>query len=139
VGGGGERLDRRPPGDEPLEPRLDGSDRRLLEHDFAQPYAVWIGRQRARGRTPRKPAEVIHIMLKEALGGVGGHLFAMAWSRPMSKRLDKGDSPRTCRAQAAGDLVGDIGGQSFKRFGFVQHSIVSRWSEIVGARYAKVS
>jgi hypothetical protein len=35
--------------------------------------------------------------------------------------------------------VGDIGGQSFRRFGFVQHSIVSRWGEIVGERYAKVS
>src|SRR5436305_8715793 len=58
----------------------------------------------------------------------------------MSKRLlDKGDSPRSCRARAAGDLVGHIGGQSFKRFGFVQHSIVSRWPEIVGERYAKVS
>ena len=28
---------------------------------------------------------------------------------------------------------------SFRRFGFVQSSIVSRWSEIVGARYAKAS
>jgi hypothetical protein len=46
---------------------------------------------------------------------------------------------RSCRARAAGDLVGEIGGQSFKRFGFVQHSIVSRWAEIVGERYAKVS
>lgn len=35
--------------------------------------------------------------------------------------------------------MGDIGGQSFRRFGFVQHSIVSRWSEIVGERYGKVS
>src|SRR3954453_22143570 len=58
----------------------------------------------------------------------------------MSKRLlDKEDSPRSCRARAAGDLVGDIGGQSFRRFGFIQHSIVSRWGEIVGERYAKVS
>ena len=58
----------------------------------------------------------------------------------MSKRLtDKGDAPRSCRAQAAGELVGDVGGQSFRRFGFVQHSIVSRWSEIVGTRYSKVS
>jgi hypothetical protein len=58
----------------------------------------------------------------------------------MSKRLpDKEDSPRSCRARAAGELVGDIGGQSFRRFGFVQHSIVSRWGEIVGVRYSKVS
>jgi hypothetical protein len=49
------------------------------------------------------------------------------------------ESPRSCRARAAGDLVSDIGGRSFKRFGFVQSSIVSRWGEIVGERYAKVS
>jgi hypothetical protein len=54
------------------------------------------------------------------------------------KKTDE-DSPRSCRARAAGELVGDIGGQSFRRFGFVQHSIVSRWAEIVGGRYAKVS
>ena len=41
--------------------------------------------------------------------------------------------------RAAGELVGDIGGQSFRRFGFVQSSIVSRWAEIVGERYAQVS
>jgi len=58
----------------------------------------------------------------------------------MSKRnKPEEDSPRSCRARAAGDLVGDIGGQSFRRFGFVQSSIVSRWSEIVGERYARVS
>ena len=57
----------------------------------------------------------------------------------MSKRKPEEDSPRSCRPRAAGELVGDIGGQSFRRFGFVQHSIVSRWSEIVGERYGKVS
>jgi hypothetical protein len=58
----------------------------------------------------------------------------------MSKRKpEKEDAPRSCRARAAGELVGDVGGQSFKRFGFVQHSIVSRWGEIIGQRYAKVS
>jgi hypothetical protein len=58
----------------------------------------------------------------------------------MSKRKQSGeDSPRSCRARAAGELVGDIGGQSFRRFGFVQSSVVSRWAEIVGERYAKVS
>src|SRR3954447_10552718 len=64
----------------------------------------------------------------------------MAWSGLMSKRLpSKEDSPRSCRPRAAGELVGDIGGQSFRRFGFVQSSIVSRWGEIVGERYARVS
>ena len=65
---------------------------------------------------------------------------AMAWSLTMSKRKTKDDdAPRSCRPRAAGELVGEIGGQSFRRFGFVQGSIVSRWGEIVGERYAKVS
>jgi hypothetical protein len=64
----------------------------------------------------------------------------MAWSLTMSKRKPKAeDAPRSCRPRAAGELVGEIGGQSFRRFGFVQGSVVSRWGEIVGERYAKVS
>jgi hypothetical protein len=63
----------------------------------------------------------------------------MACSAAMSKRKGNEDSPRSCRPRAAGELVGDIGGQSFKRFGFIQSSIVSRWPEIVGERYAKAS
>ncbi len=35
--------------------------------------------------------------------------------------------------------MAEVGGQSFRRFGFVQSSIVSRWNEIVGERYARVS
>jgi hypothetical protein len=58
----------------------------------------------------------------------------------MSKgKLGKEESPRSCRPRAAGELVGAIGDPSFRRFGFVQGSIVSRWAEIVGERYAKVS
>ena len=43
------------------------------------------------------------------------------------------------RARAAGELVGDIGGTAFRRFGFVQGALVSRWKEIVGDHYALVS
>jgi hypothetical protein len=58
----------------------------------------------------------------------------------MSKRKKEAEeTPRSCRARSAGELVGEVGGQSFRRFGFVQSSIVGRWSEIVGERYAKVS
>jgi hypothetical protein len=49
------------------------------------------------------------------------------------------DAPRSGRARAAGDIVGKIGGVAFKRFGFIQSAVVSRWTEIVGERYAKVS
>ena len=72
--------------------------------------------------------------------GIGGHDLAMACSTRMSKRKpEKDESPRSCRPRAAGELVGSVGDQSFRRFGFVQSSIVSRWAEIVGERYAKVS
>jgi hypothetical protein len=58
----------------------------------------------------------------------------------MSKRKqEKEDAPRSCRPRSAGELVGAIGDQSFRRFGFVQNAIVSRWAEIVGERYAKAS
>ena len=51
----------------------------------------------------------------------------------------KEDTERSCRPRSAGELLPEIGGQSFRRFGFVQSAIVSRWAEIVGQRYAKVS
>jgi hypothetical protein len=79
-------------------------------------------------------------MLDEQHRGVGGHETAMACSFPMSKRKPaKDEAERSCRPRAAGELVGIVGDQSFRRFGFIQSSIVSRWKEIVGERYAKVS
>ena len=54
-------------------------------------------------------------------------------------KIDKGEAERSCRPRSAGELVGAAGDPSFRRFGFVQSSIVSRWPEIVGERYAKVS
>ncbi len=41
--------------------------------------------------------------------------------------------------RAVSDLLPEAGGAAFRRFGFVQSSIVSRWREIVGIRYAAVS
>ena len=49
------------------------------------------------------------------------------------------DEPRRRGQRAVGDLLPDIGGAAFRRFGFVQSAIVSRWGEIVGQRYAEVS
>ena len=48
-------------------------------------------------------------------------------------------APRAMRPRAIGDLLPDIGRASFRRFGFVQSSVVSRWPEIVGDRYAEDS
>lgn len=42
-------------------------------------------------------------------------------------------------ARAVADMLPDVGRAAFRRFGFVQSSVVSRWSEIVGERYAKLS
>ena len=58
----------------------------------------------------------------------------------MAKHKAKQDElPRSGRTRAAGDIIGEVGGLAFKRFGFIQHAVVSRWSEIVGERYGKVS
>ncbi|MBA3676687.1 MAG: DUF721 domain-containing protein [Sphingosinicella sp.] len=46
---------------------------------------------------------------------------------------------RARRARAVSDLLPDVGRAAFRRFGFVQSSVVSRWHEIVGDRYAGVS
>ena len=66
----------------------------------------------------------------------------MAWSIEMAKSRhpESGkESDRRGYARACGDLVGDITGATFKRFGFIQGAVVSRWAEIVGERYARVS
>ena len=66
----------------------------------------------------------------------------MACSPAMSKPPPKPaqpDRPRGGRARSAGELVGAVGGPAFKRFGFVQSSIVSRWPDIVGAKLAGAS
>jgi len=57
-----------------------------------------------------------------------------------SKRVRKAEeSPRQRRARTVGDMLPDVGRASFRRFGFVQSSVVTRWGEIVGPRYAGVS
>ena len=49
------------------------------------------------------------------------------------------EAQRARRARSVADMLPDVGRAAFKRFGFVQSSIVSRWREIVGERYAGVS
>ncbi len=46
---------------------------------------------------------------------------------------------RSNRPRAVAELLPDIGGAAFRRFGFVQSSIVSRWPDIVGERLARAS
>ncbi len=62
--------------------------------------------------------------------------------KPATKRV-KGrtdpDAPRENRSRAVAELLPAIGGAAFRRFGFVQSSIISRWPEIVGAKLAGAS
>jgi hypothetical protein len=56
-----------------------------------------------------------------------------------TKKKGQDEPRRAMRARAVSDMLPAIGGAAFRRFGFVQSSIVSRWKEIVGERYAGVS
>lgn len=55
------------------------------------------------------------------------------------KKKEAQEPKRALRARAVSDMLPDVGRAAFRRFGFVQSSIVSRWREIVGDRYAGVS
>lgn len=58
----------------------------------------------------------------------------------MVKARDNGQKfDRLNGVRSVSDLLGKAGGPAFRRFGFVQHSIVARWGEIVGPRYAAVT
>ena len=48
------------------------------------------------------------------------------------------ERPRGGAAKPIADLMPQIGRTAFRRFGFVQSSVVTRWPEIVGATHAKV-
>ncbi|MEO9601558.1 DUF721 domain-containing protein [Parasphingorhabdus sp.] len=55
------------------------------------------------------------------------------------KKYQKYQRPRGGPAKSISDLVPEIGRAAFRRYGFIQSSVVSRWPEIVGERYAAVS
>ena len=48
------------------------------------------------------------------------------------------ERPRGGQARAIADLMPEIGRTAFRRFGFVQSSVVSRWPEIVGPHHARI-
>lgn len=58
-------------------------------------------------------------------------------TRASTKKED--ERPRGGRARSVADMLPDVGRAAFRKFGFVQSSVVSRWPEIVGPRYAGVS
>jgi hypothetical protein len=55
------------------------------------------------------------------------------------RKTEKAEPARSRRMRSVADLLPEVGGAAFRRYGFVQASIVSRWREIVGERYAAVS
>jgi len=57
--------------------------------------------------------------------------------KPM-KAPARPERPRGGQARAISDLMPDVGRSAFRRFGFVQSSVVTRWPEIVGAARAKI-
>ncbi|TPG20353.1 DUF721 domain-containing protein [Sphingomonas koreensis] len=63
----------------------------------------------------------------------------MSKPRDPAPRTAKPEPQRANRPRAVAELLPDVGRAAFRRFGFVQSSIVSRWAEIVGPRYAGVS
>ncbi len=49
------------------------------------------------------------------------------------------ERPRTNGPRAIADLMPEIGRAAFRKFGFVQSSIVTRWADIVGPHYADIA
>lgn len=48
------------------------------------------------------------------------------------------ERPRGGATRAIGELMPEIGRTAFRKFGFIQSSVVTRWAEIVGAKHARV-
>ena len=59
-------------------------------------------------------------------------------SKKPAKAPRRYERPRGGQARAISDLMPEIGRTAFRRFGFVQSSVVTRWAEIVGPRHARV-
>lgn len=55
---------------------------------------------------------------------------AKAFAKPFER-------PRGGGARPIADLMPEVGRTAFRRFGFVQSSVVTRWPEIVGERHAR--
>ena len=59
-------------------------------------------------------------------------------AKPPPAQPRKFERARGGPARAIADLMPEIGRTAFRRFGFVQSSIVTRWPEIVGETHARV-
>lgn len=59
--------------------------------------------------------------------------------RTNARKASQAERPRVGAARAIADLMPEIGGAAFRKFGFIQSSIVTRWTEIAGERHAALS
>ena len=56
-------------------------------------------------------------------------------AKPAAKRFER---PRGGGARPIAELMPEVGRTAFRKFGFVQSSVVTRWPDIVGERHARV-
>ena len=77
---------------------------------------------------PRKAANSARTPVRRAAKGAAAKT---ATAKPYERK--RGGS-----AKAISDLMPQIGRTSFRRFGFVQSSVITRWPEIVGISHARV-
>jgi hypothetical protein len=59
-------------------------------------------------------------------------------NKPKRKTAKRYVRPRGGPARSISELMPDVGRTAFRRFGFVQSSVVTRWPEIVGPHHAKI-
>src|SRR3546814_428882 len=148
-----------PPGSKRTSPPFPYSTlfRALLQHDFRYPDALGIRCVRPRRHPPGQCPGMPVIISQDLDGHVEGsgrfrHLrFESSTNmRPLchdavdeetsrQKSTTEEARPRGGPARNIADIVPNIGRAAFRRFGFVQSSIVTRWGDIVGHTYAEVS
>ena len=59
-------------------------------------------------------------------------------TKPAKSAARRYERPRGGAARPIAELMPEVGRTAFRRFGFVQSSVVTRWPEIVGERHARV-
>ncbi|WHO39187.1 DciA family protein [Sphingobium sp. AP49] len=60
-------------------------------------------------------------------------------AKKTSRAAPPAERPRVGAPRAIADLMPEIGRTAFRKFGFVQSSIVTRWNDIVGVDYAAIT
>lgn len=58
--------------------------------------------------------------------------------KPVKAQPRRYERPRGGQARSIAELMPEIGRTAFRRFGFVQSSVVTRWPEIVGTSHARI-